>query len=82
MNFDFCDLVFNVMNHIVQLQKHINLYYPVVKGAELCQFFSYIINQFNVCIKVHSLNVNVHSITIFYSETINKELIQSDHPAR
>ncbi len=74
MNPDLRNLVLDRMHHIVELQEHIYFDDPIMEGVQLCHFPGYIIHQFTVCIEVHSLDINVHSIPILNSEQYKKEL--------
>ena len=75
MNSDFGDLVFNLVHHIIKLQKNINFNNPVMKGIQLIYFVGYVVYQFPVSIEMKRLNVYVHRMVNLNCETINKELI-------
>lgn len=70
MHPDFGNFVFDGVYDIVQFKKHIYLDDAVVKLAQLFEFFVDVIYQLAVCIKMKRLNVYVHSLTCFESETI------------
>jgi hypothetical protein len=65
MHPDLGNFVFNGMNYIVQLQKHIHGYDPVMKRSQFVELFHHIFYKFAVCVKMDRLNGNVHSIAIY-----------------
>jgi hypothetical protein len=64
---DLCNLVFYLVDDIVEFQKNINVHDPVVVAANFGNFPVYVVQQFAVGIKMYRLDVNGH-VSGFYSE--------------
>lgn len=74
MHPDLGDLILDRMHHIVQFEKNIHFDDTVTKRVQFAELLLNVVNEFDVGVEMHCLNVYVHGV-IFYSETINKELL-------